>query len=111
MVINNMEENKEKETTLQSLPSINDIKNEKALLCALDIDDRIVFGDEEFISFLEKAEKDVIGHYIEEFLHPYLLGNLTKQEINFTEFAENYKKSHVDLDFLPAKTGERKTLR
>ncbi|MBN2442740.1 MAG: PAS domain S-box protein [Spirochaetales bacterium] len=105
-----MEGNKEKARILQNLPSIDDIKNESALLFALDKDDHIVFADKGFISFLEKNEEEITGHYIEEFLHQYLLGNLAKEEITFIEFVENYNKSHVDLDFMPAKTGERKTL-
>ena len=105
-----MEEKSEKVQKLNSFPSIDDFKNEKTLFFALDKDDHIVFADKGFINFLEKKRGDIIGHYIEEFLHHYLLGNLAKQEITFIEFAENYKKSHVDLDFIPAKTGERKTL-
>ncbi|MBN2534865.1 MAG: PAS domain S-box protein [Spirochaetales bacterium] len=105
-----MEENIEKSNNLKSLPSIDDIKNEKVLLFALDKDDRIVFADKGFIHFLEKKKEDVAGHSILEFLHPYILGNLKKQETSFVEFAGNYEKSHIDLDFQPAKTGERKTL-
>ena len=100
-----MEECNEKVQQLKGLPSIDVIKNEKVLIFALNKDDRIVFADEGFIRFLEKKRGDIIGHSILEFLHHYLLGNLEKQEIGFIEFAEDYKKSHVDLDFISAKTG------
>lgn len=99
-----------KKQDLKSLPSIDDIKNEKVYLFALNKDDHIVFADQGFIHFLEKKKEDVTGHSILEFLHHYLLGNLSKQEMSFVEFAGSYEKSHIDLDFLPAKTGERKTL-
>ena len=47
-----MEGNKEKAQKLQGLPSINDIKNENSLVFALDKDDRIVFADKGFITFV-----------------------------------------------------------
>ncbi|MBN1698457.1 MAG: PAS domain-containing protein [Spirochaetales bacterium] len=94
----------------QTLPSIDEIRNGHIILIAVDKSDRIVYTDNEFAEFLGKDLSGIIGARIQDFLHHYMLGNLSKQELSFVKFAGNYEKPNVEIDFLPSSDGERKTL-